>query len=45
MATYITAVSDVKVRLADQAGFIALLLCDYHVYDAPGATYEPEDSG
>lgn len=45
MAMYITAVSDVKVRLVDRAGFIALLLCDYHVYDAQSATYKTEASG
>lgn len=45
MTVYITAVSDVKVRLSNPAGFIALVLFDYHVYGAQSVTYKPETSG
>ncbi len=34
MIEHITAVSDVKVRLSNPAGFIALVRFDYYVYDA-----------
>ncbi len=44
MIVHITAVSDVKVRLSNPAGFIALVRFDYCLRRS-SATYEAETSG